>query len=262
MDVSEEFREEVALGGAAALDRLALLIAAQGAGPLDVSGEQARLDELATDFGGGTAAELMGWLGIRGFRGNADSYYDPDNSFLNRVLDRGLGIPISLSVLAIEVGRRCGIHLVGIGLPGEFIVAERDEPDRFHNPFRHQSMSPAQVTELLRRFAGPAARLTPDMVRPVGALSIAARMLANLAHIYAHTARPADLEWVLRFQTTLPGAAPAVRRQLVATLAALGRFWEASDVLAALVADPLAPATPDEREADETLLTQLRGNLN
>jgi regulator of sirC expression with transglutaminase-like and TPR domain len=93
MDVSEEFRE-VALGGAA-LDRLALLMRRRASRSTVAS----RADSIArTDFGSGTAAELMaGWV-FRGY-GNADSYYDPDNSFLNRVLDRGLGIPISLSVL-------------------------------------------------------------------------------------------------------------------------------------------------------------------
>lgn len=263
MDATEQFRREVALGDGAALDRLALLIASHGTpGGLDIEFEQGRLDELAADFGGGSPAELMGWLGIRGFRGNAEAYYDPDNSYLNRVLDRGLGIPITLSVLAIELGRRCGIELVGIGLPGEFIVAERDHPDCFHNPFRHRSMNSTEVDDLVRRFAGPNAGLTPEMRRPVGAVSIAARMLANLAHIFAHTDQPADLEWVLGLQTSLPGAPPQLRRQRVANLAQLGRFWDASAVLVELMDDPGAPATPDEREADEAMLRQLRGHFN
>ena len=262
MDGDDEFAREVALGPRAALDRLAFLIAREATPTLDVDAERRRLDDLAADFGAGTASELMGWLAIRGFRGNASAYYEPENSFLDRVIDRRLGIPITLSVLAIELGRRCGVELVGIGLPGEFIVAERDQPDRFHNPFRHRSMTPAEVTDLVRRFAGPEATLTPDMVQPVPPVAIAARMLANLAHIYGHTDRPADLAWVLRLQSALPGSPPSVRRRLVATLADLGRFWDASEVLVDLMSDPAVRPGRDEREADEAMLRRLRGHFN
>lgn len=260
----EAFRLEVARGDVAGLDRLTTAVGARGSGWLDVDleAECQRLDVLAAEFGGDSAGELMGWLGLVGFRGNAENYYDPDNSFLNRVLDRRLGIPITLSVVAIEIGRRAGIPLVGIGLPGEFVVAERDDPDRFHNPFRHRSMTPDDVEALLRRFAGPGAALTPDMRRPVGAFGIVHRMLLNLANIFAHTDQPAELEWVLRFQTELPGAAASTRRQLVATLAKLGRFWDAVEVLEALVADPAVTPTADEQEADDAMLQQLRGHFN
>ena len=57
-----------------------------------------------------------------GLRGNAGEYYDPRNSFLNEVLDRKIGIPITLSVIYIEVGRRLGLSLVGVGFPGHFLV--------------------------------------------------------------------------------------------------------------------------------------------
>src|SRR2546430_14052765 len=59
----------------------------------------------------------------QGFRGNADDYYDPRNSCLNDVLDRQLGIPITLAVLTMEVGRRVGLDIAGVGLPGHFIVS-------------------------------------------------------------------------------------------------------------------------------------------
>ena len=253
MDVSEEFREEVALGGAAALDRLALLIAAQGAGPLDVSREQARLDELATDFGGGTAAELMGWLRIRGFRGNGDSYYDPDNSFLNRVLD-----PVWHSDqperARDRVGRRCGIHLVGIGLP-DYRRQRRTRPVPQPVPAPVDVAGAGHRTPPAVRWPGGPAHARHG---PTGrGMSIAARCCEPGPHLRPRPGPPISNGcW---FQTS-SGAAPAVRRQLVATLRSRP-VLEASE-LAALVADPLAPATPDEREADETLLTQLRGNLN
>lgn len=262
VDPFESFRSEVLKGSDASLDRLAFLIPACGTGWLDFDYQIGRLDDLAEEFGGTEASELMGWMAIRGFRGNAKQYYDPDNSFLNRVIDRGLGIPISLSVLAIEVGRRCGIELVGIGLPTEFIVAERDNPDRFHNPFRRRSMTPDDVAQLILRVAGADTVLTPAMRAPVAPTAIAARMLANLAHIYAQTDQLLDLEWVLRLAVSIPGVAVSVRRQFVSTLARRGRFLEATEVLVALMADGSVERSADERNADNKMLRQLRGNLN
>lgn len=260
--LDEEFGSELGRPGGPRLDHLALWIAAAGDPPLDLDGQLDRLDALAGDFGGGTASELMGWMGIRGFRGNAASYYDPENSYLHRVIDRGLGIPISLSVLAIEIGRRSGIELVGIGLPGEFVVAERDHPDRFHNPFRQRSMTPEEVTALIRRFAGPEATLTPALRTPVGPTAIATRMLANLAQIFGHADQPAELVWVLRFQRRLPGADGAVDRRLVAALARLGRTWEAVEVLEQRLRLDEASGRDDDRAADEVMLLRLRAGLN
>src|SRR6516225_1040749 len=57
-----------------------------------------------------------------GFRGNQQEYYDPRNSYLNQVLDRRTGIPITLSVVAMAVGRRAGVHIAGVGLPGHFVA--------------------------------------------------------------------------------------------------------------------------------------------
>ena len=269
MDPTAEFTEAVQRAvihpQTVELDRLALLVAAHDSPLVEPDVECARLDQLASDFGGGTASDLMAWLAVRGFRGNAEDYYHPDNSMLNRVMDRGLGIPISLSVVAIEVGRRSGIELDGVGLPGEFIVAERNQPDRFHNPYRQRSMSTDEVLAMVRRFAGRDAQLTPAMLQPVDGLSIIRRMLTNLAHIYSHTDRPTDLEWVLRLQTRLPGMDPAVLRQFAAVLARLGRFWEASDVLTQLIEsteNDLDLHGREEIDGDRAALRHLQARLN
>ena len=70
----------------------------------------------------------------KGLRGNADDYYDPRNSFLNDVLDRRAGIPISLSAVYMEVGRRAGLVVEGLGLPGHFIVRVGGTPRRAARP--------------------------------------------------------------------------------------------------------------------------------
>ncbi len=111
------------------LSRGALLIARIEHPELDSSRELARLDALAACSGasalGGPRARLERLRAFlfeeERFRGNAENYYDPRNSCLNDVLDRKLGIPITLSVLMMEVGRRLGLSIFGVGLPGHFV---------------------------------------------------------------------------------------------------------------------------------------------
>jgi regulator of sirC expression with transglutaminase-like and TPR domain len=109
----------------------ALLIARAEYPDLDVQAYLQRLDRLAAAAGaGGLRQDALGRLHRvreflfeeQGFHGNTEEYYDPRNSFLNEVLDRRLGIPITLSLVLIEVGRRLGLTIHGIGLPAHFIV--------------------------------------------------------------------------------------------------------------------------------------------
>ena len=114
---------------------MAFLIAAHAHPQLDVGAELARLDDLAarcaTPTRDGVLAQLFG---TEGFHGNEDDDYDPENSMLDTVLDRRIGIPITLSVLAIQVARRVGVTLTGIGAPGHFIVRDADDGTYF-DPF-------------------------------------------------------------------------------------------------------------------------------
>ena len=104
-----------------ALDEAALVIAAQANPELDVGGQLRRLDELAASLPeAGVASLCRGLFGELGLRGDTKHYDDPRNSYLDQVLNRRLGIPISLSVLLIEIGRRQGLVLEGVGMPGHF----------------------------------------------------------------------------------------------------------------------------------------------
>src|SRR5438477_1009405 len=113
------------------LGRAALLIAQEEYPGLSSETYLARLDELAARVRSRRVptsqprhlAEAINTVLFEEerFAGNEDSYYDPRNSFLNEVLDRRLGIPITLSILFIEVARRVGLEVEGIGLPGHFI---------------------------------------------------------------------------------------------------------------------------------------------
>jgi hypothetical protein len=139
------------------LARSALLIAAEEYPGLDVARYLTRLDELAREVaprlcGARTASERVAVLNRflfaeHGFAGNREHYEDPRNSFLNDVLDRCAGIPITLSLVYIEVARRAGIAADGVGFPGHFLVKHVGRPDRGRRPFRGRS----------RAVSGPAA---------------------------------------------------------------------------------------------------------
>ena len=116
------------------LARAALLIAAAEQPALDVDRQLARLDDLAEAAAprGDGHDELRRLHRLReflfeerGFAGDRSDYFDPRNSYLNHVLDRRLGIPITLSLVLIEVGRRLGLEMEGVGLPGHFITGIR-----------------------------------------------------------------------------------------------------------------------------------------
>jgi regulator of sirC expression with transglutaminase-like and TPR domain len=121
-----------------------------------------------------------------GFRGNAEDYYDPRNSFLGQVLERRLGIPITLSVLFVEIARRVGVLAQGVNFPGHFLVRIAAEDRwRFVDPFDGgRVLSTADLERLLRQSAGPGASLEPSLLGAASKRQIVSRMLVNLAGIY------------------------------------------------------------------------------
>ena len=164
----------------------------------DLVGQLARLDELAaaveTPTSHGVARHLFG---SGRFRGNVDRYRDPDNSLLDVVLDRGLGIPISLSVLMIEVAARVGVSLCGVGLPGHFVVGEIDGvariPSRFFDPFHGGAVLDAEdCRDLVNRLAGRAVAVPPECWYPATPAAVMERMLNNLKAIFVGASRSGD----------------------------------------------------------------------
>src|SRR5512146_524897 len=123
-----------------------------------------------------------------GFRGNAEAYYDPRNSFLNDVLDRRLGIPITLSVVYLEVGWRLGLPLVGVNCPGHFLVRYEGEAVRMLvDPFQAGELKfEDEAQTLLDRVYGGSVPLQADYLRPATKKDIVARILANLKSIYVN----------------------------------------------------------------------------
>ena len=165
----------------------------------DMVGQLARLDELAASVETPTATGVFRTLFDSGrFRGDTLDYYDPRNSFLDEVLDRGVGIPITLSVLMIEVAARVGVDVRGVGLPGHFVVGELDGvarvPARFFDPFHGGAILDADgCRALVSRLAGGPVVIPSEAWYPSSNLSIIERMLNNQKAYWMALTRTGDL---------------------------------------------------------------------
>jgi regulator of sirC expression with transglutaminase-like and TPR domain len=178
------------------LAQATLLIAKEEYPSLDLAEYLARLDDMGATVRcrGGAAqdphrliAELGEYLFQHlGFRGNAADYYDPKNSFLNEVLDRRLGIPITLSAVYLEVGRRAGLNVHGVGLPGHFLVKYVGSSEEIIiDPFGGGGIvSPPDCQQMLDRISDGKLCFEPGMLSIVGTRQILTRMLVNLKAIY------------------------------------------------------------------------------
>ena len=147
--------------------------------------------EVSRHSGGGSPLERLHRLreylfAEQGFKGNRDDYFDPRNSFLSDVLDRRMGIPISLSLVLIEVGKRLDLPMEGIGLPGHFITGVRldSTPDPARSFHGGAILTPESCRDVVSRALGKRVRLTEASFMPVGARQFLTRMLANLKAIY------------------------------------------------------------------------------
>jgi len=196
MKTTYTFQEEIQLDPIN-LPRAALRFSQEIAYPaLDVGGSLTQLDALAERAKRSVhpnkpvtaqAHELAHFLfQQQGFQGNVRNYNDPGNSYLNEVLDRRLGIPISLSVVFLAVAERIGLPAQGIGLPGHFIVSVQG-PDGplFLDPFHGgRQLSVIECARLVELSTGISAPFKPDWLRSSPPEDILARMLYNLRNIY------------------------------------------------------------------------------
>jgi regulator of sirC expression with transglutaminase-like and TPR domain len=179
------------------LGRAALTIALPEYPELDCLNYLRRIDRLAVEVSercgnDADAFRLIAALNLvlfsqQGFHGNRDAYYEADNSFLHRVIERKTGIPISLSVLYIEVARRLGLSVSGVGFPGHFLVKTTiDDNEIVIDPFNGGKIkSPKDLDQMLRDMYGGKVGLRAEFLSPVSKKQILQRMLANLKSIYA-----------------------------------------------------------------------------
>lgn len=203
----------------------ALLIAKSDYPELDVADYQQQLDAMADAIRQnlqGTAlpehhiAEMNRYLfEEQKFQGNNKDYYALSNNFLNVVLDRKMGLPITLSVLYIEVGKRAGLPLAGVNFPGHFLVKYKSEHlDVFIDAFDNgKFMSENALEAKLQETFGQPINLQPSMLTEATHREILARILRNLMHAYTRLERhDAALQAAQRITWFLPNSAGALRQ--------------------------------------------------
>jgi regulator of sirC expression with transglutaminase-like and TPR domain len=257
VDITDRFAELVrGPDDECRLDLGALLIAAHARRDLDVDHELGRLDELAAGCPDGTLEGVTGHLfGDLGFTGDRDDYGNPRNSLLDSVLDRRRGIPITLAVVLIEVARRRGLDLVGVGMPGHFLVRSAVDDDRFVDPFNQTVLDREGCEKLFTTLHGDKARFEPRYLEPVDARAVVVRMLTNLHRSYIARGDRAGALWAQCLRVLVPGTTVQDRRQLAAMLAANGRFDAAAVELEAI-------ASSGGGTRDRVAARALRAKLN
>lgn len=171
------------------LEAGAFLIARTGDPEMETTPYQQRLDDMAAELqplSSGTPRQVVRHMNeylfeTLQFRGNTEQYYDPNNSFLHRVLDDRVGIPISLSVVYLLLGQRLCVPVAGIGLPGHFLVGLRTEPvfiDCFH---QGTLLTEKDCARLLQNHG---VEFDRRYLEPCSHVEILARMLRNLIAVY------------------------------------------------------------------------------
>jgi regulator of sirC expression with transglutaminase-like and TPR domain len=258
VDITDRFAELVrGPESACRVDVGTLLIAAHADRSLDIDEQLHRLDELAlgcaTPTIEGVCEHLFGAVGLQG---DTADYKHPRNSLLNVVLDRRRGIPITLSIVVMEVGRRLGLDLAGVGMPGHFLVRDRDDPDVFVDPFHQAQLDRVGCEKLFAVIHGSSASFDDRFLNPVGPRAIMARVVTNLQRSYVGRGDRAGALWAQCLRVVVPGATVGDRRQLAALLAANGRFDAAAMELEA-IADDGAGGDRDRQAA-----TAMRAKLN
>ena len=173
----------------------ALLIAKDAYADLDIEVYLQRLNQMAEELQSqigeeADTSEQIHHLNCylfeaQGFTGSSqENYYDTRNSYLNDVLERKIGIPITLSVVYMEIGKRIGLPLVGVGFPGHFIVKHRDL-ETVIDPFeRGQILSDEDLSERLTQLFREPVSMHPRFLQTVTNKEILARMLRNLRQIH------------------------------------------------------------------------------
>lgn len=262
-DIRERFKSAVSQPDELIdLAQAALLISAEEDTHVDVAHYLTLIDDLgrtgaarvASQPGAGVEAFNEFMFEEKRFRGNEDEYYDPHNSFLHDVLDRRVGIPITLSIVYMAVGDRAGLETQGVGLPGHFIVRARETGsleanlvDPFVGRVINRDDCQARLDEL---FEGNVV-LSDEHLRKSGAREILVRLLTNLKAIYTRARLyQKALAVVERLLLLKPGDS-AEQRDRGALLAHLDRMPEA--IWATQLYLQLSPQASDVDDVKEQL---------
>ncbi|MCY7320712.1 MAG: tetratricopeptide repeat protein [Phormidesmis sp. CAN_BIN36] len=248
------------------LERAALYIAQEEYPDLDVDEYLNALDTIADDIRAQLPIESYPLKIVKtincylyenlGFVGNTENYYDPCNSFLNDVIDRRTGIPITLSLVYLAIAQRLDFPMVGIGMPGHFLIRPiQEEMEIFVDAFAQgEILFPQDCQDRLNQMSGQSVEMQPQFLAAVTPRQFLARMLTNLKAIYLNRG---ELEKVLtaieRILILFPDAAFELRDRGILYFRT-NRWIEArQDLEAYLEAVPMA----DDRDTIRKLLSRI-----
>jgi regulator of sirC expression with transglutaminase-like and TPR domain len=173
--------------------------------------------ECPTPTADGVARYLFDTLG---FSGNRNAYYDWRNSCLDRVIATRVGIPISLSILMIEVGRRVGVPLVGVGMPAHFLVRAADDDTTFYDPFHGaERLDRDDARQLFEQVTNGQAPWNDAYLNPTMNRDIVIRMLNNLKGSFARQSDAVRFAIVMQLRAAVPELAGPEEAEIVASTA-------------------------------------------
>ena len=252
------------------LGRSSLLIAAEEYPQLSVDLYLARLDQVAEEVKDRLANETAPLVVLndllktlferRKYAGNRKAYYDPRNSFLNDVLDRGVGIPLTLGIVLLEIGWRLDLPLEGVNFPGHFLVRYvGTEVDLLIDPFdggRIRFEDEAQ--QFLDRAYGGAVAMRDDFLRPASKRDMLARLLTYLKGIYTKIGDDRRALGVVERLLMISPTSPTESRTRGILLARLGRHEDAACQLEAYLR--VSPSA-DDRGHVQKIVRELRAGL-
>ena len=188
------------------LDEVSLIMSGVLQPGLDEIEWLAALDLLAAECQTPTPEGISRYLfGELGFTGNREAYYDWRNSCLDRVIATRTGIPISLSILMIEVGRRLGVQLQGVGMPAHFLVKAADNDGVFFDPFDGgRQLNRRQARELFETITRGQAPWNESHLDPTPNRAIVIRMLNNLKAVFARRSDEVRFALVMQLRSRVP----------------------------------------------------------
>jgi regulator of sirC expression with transglutaminase-like and TPR domain len=254
------------------LAEAALLCAAELEGSHDVEATLLRVDALADALRSrgfrstdpdADAAALVGHLAsVHGFTGDHATYHDPVNSLLGEVLDRRRGLPITLTIVYVAIGRRLHVPIFPIALPGHVVagVGGSERPvvfDPFHDGRR---LDEADLGRHVEEATGGRLGFRRSMLRPSPAPNMVRRLLHNLTRDFTTADRPRDALWTVDLKLLLPNRLPDDHRVRGELLGRIGRFDEAAAAYEAYL-DAVSGDAPDREEVRRAAIRS-RARLN
>ena len=251
------------------LGRGALLIAAEEDPAVDVEATLERLDELAEQIAAPVAAATTDFDRLQvlhqflyedlGLRGNREDYRDPENCLLHRVLERGVGIPLTLAIVELEVARRVDIPLEGINFPGHFLLRHVVHRQLLLDPFNGgQFLTTVECAELLDRMSDGQMAFSHDLLATATHLQILERLLNNLRTVYISRGEVERALSVLERLVLIHPEDLALRRDLGLLLLQYGNMAAGIEKIEHYLEE--TPEPPDRQKLEE-LLDQAKKNI-